>query len=267
MTLQLSDGKLFFQLMWKLQYYVNLKKGFHKGVSTFEQYAELKTKAKLKARDEIWNNPDHIRAYVRENPDRLPPEELRIVENWTRFVKGKFMILRHLKKGSIFIKDDTVYSVHGILEPLEDVLPSYALPRMVEVILLPFKGQIIYDGLLMGYNVHFGSGIRSDLNETYNIAKQKERIVYTLEPETEAPKSRKPAKDITPQLNEAREILAKTKGSSIQNAALALAHTGIEIAEKDARDQLDPNTADALARQLSRQARKLLKSLDILAED
>jgi hypothetical protein len=253
--------------MWKLQYYVNHRKGFHKGVSNFEDYANLETKAKLKARDELWNNPDHISAFVRENPDGLPPDELQIVEKWMRFVNGKFMILRHLKKGSIFIKDETVYSVHGILDPLDEVMPSYVLPQMVEAVLLPYKGQIVYDGLLMGYNVHFGGGIRSDLNETYNIAKQKERIVYTLEPETESPKPRKPAKDITPQLSEAREILAKTKGSSIQNAALALAQTGIEIAEKDARDQLDPNTADALARQLSRQARKLLKSLDILAEE
>lgn len=268
MTLPPPDGKLFFDLMWKLQYFVNRKCGFHPDIASFKEYASLDSKTKLSARDELWKNSDHITAYAQENPDDLPHKELQIIANWTRFVKGKFMILRHLKKGSIFIKDDTVYSVHGILDPLEEVMPAYALPQMVEAVLLPFKGQITYDGLLMGYRVHFGGGIRSNLNETYNIAKQKQRIVYTLEPETEISKSRKPAKDITPRLNEAQEILAKTKGGSpIQNAALALARTGIEIAEKDGQDQLDPNTADALARQVSRQARKLLKSLDILAEE
>ena len=83
--------------------------------------------------------------------------------------------MRHLKKGSIFIsRDDQVYVVHGIQDPLEEVIPSYALPQMVEAVLLPFKGMIIYDGLLSGYNVHFGSGIRSNLeSHIYCCQKQK----------------------------------------------------------------------------------------------
>lgn len=268
MNLSLSDGRQFFELMWKLHYYVNRKKGLHKDISTFEEYADLKAEDKLKTRDEIWNNPDHIRAYVRENPDQLSPEELQIVEKWTRFVRGKFIILRHLKKGSIFIKDDTIYSVQGILDPMEEVIPAYALPHMVDAVLLPFKGQIIYDGLLVGYNIHFGGGIRSNLNETYSIAKQKQRIIFTLEPETETSKPSKPAKDITPQLREALEILSKTKGnSSIQNSALALARAGIEIAEKDGQGRFDPGTANTLARQVSRQARKLINILNILSDE
>ncbi|MBI3169174.1 MAG: hypothetical protein HYZ22_11890 [Chloroflexi bacterium] len=173
MTLPPSDGKLFFELMWKLQYYANQKRGFHKNIRSMEEYASLDSKKKLNARNELWKDPDLISAYVRENPDKLPAEELQIVEKWTRFIQGSFFLFRHLKKGSVFIKDDLVYSVHGIQDPLEEVIPTYALPQMVEAVLLPFKGQIVYDGLLMGYRVHFGGGIRSDLNDAYNAAKQK----------------------------------------------------------------------------------------------
>ena len=184
MTLDAEDGKLFFELMWKLQFYVNQKRGFHTNISSRTEYARLPAQKKLKARDALWENPELIEAYVQDNPDALAPDQLQIVQKWKGFIKGPFFILRHLKKGSIFIgKDDEVYAVHGIQDPLEEVIPSHTLPQMVEAILLPFKGRIIYDGLLSGYSIHFGGGIRSNLNRTYMIAKQRNRIITTLEPD------------------------------------------------------------------------------------
>jgi hypothetical protein len=112
MTLLPEDGKLFYELMWKLQYYVNKKKGFHKNISSFDEYANLSTEKKLKARDAVWEHPDLIDVYVRENPEMLSLAELEIVRKWKVFVKGSFFLLRHLKKGSIFIGDGNLaYSV------------------------------------------------------------------------------------------------------------------------------------------------------------
>ena len=84
--------------------------------------------------------------------------------------------------------------MHGIQDALEDVIPSYALPLMVEAILLPFKGRIIYDGLLQSYSVVIGGGIQSDLDHAYTVAKHKDRIITTLEPELATPKIIKPKK-------------------------------------------------------------------------
>ena len=72
MTLPPNDAKLFFELMWKLQYYVNQKYGFHKNISSMEEYANLPTKQKMKARDELWKTPELIESYTQENPDALP---------------------------------------------------------------------------------------------------------------------------------------------------------------------------------------------------
>jgi hypothetical protein len=142
MTLDLADGTLFFELMWKLQYYVNQKSGFHKSISSAEAYANLPTEKKLKARDALWENTELIEAYVQENPDALPPEQLEVIQKWKGFIKGSFFILRRLKEGSIFIgKDDKVYAVHGIQDPLEEVIPSYALPQMVEAVLLLLRAR------------------------------------------------------------------------------------------------------------------------------
>lgn len=270
MTLLPEDGKLFFELMWKLQYYVNQKQGFYKNISSRDEYADLPTEKKLKARDALWEHPELIEAYVQENPDALPPEELEIVRKWKGFVKGSFFLLRHLKKGSIFIggEGDQVYSVQGIQDALDEMIPSYALPQMVIAILLPFKGQIIYDGLLQGYSIHIGGGIRSNLNHTYTVAKQKDRILTTLEPDLAPPKIIKPKKISVPQLKELTASMAKIKGDSpLQNSALTLARLCLGLSIADAEGTFTPDEIEAQARKIVKASSRLLNLLDILEED
>lgn len=269
MTLPPADGKLFFELMWKLQYYVNQQRGLHKGISSLEAYASLPTEKKIKARDELWKDATLIEAYVRENLDALPAGELQMIHNWKNFIKGSFFILRHLKKGSIFIgNDNQVYVVHGIQDPLEEVIPSYALPQMVEAVLLPFKGQIIYDGVLTGYRVHFGGGIRSDINHAYTVAKHKNRIISTLEPDQSHPVEVKPKKNILPQLKEISATTSKLKGASaLQKSALALARASLEVSIADAEGALSPDEISALARNIHKASTRLLNLFDIMEEE
>jgi hypothetical protein len=270
MTLSLEEGVLFYQLMWKLQYYVNQKLGIDKNFSSPEEYASLPTKKKLKIRNALWEHPELIKIYADENPNQLGKEDLEIIIKWQNFVKGSFYILRHLKKGSIFIGDkNAVYAVHGIQDPLEEIIPSYALPRMVEAILLPFKGQIIYDGLLSGYNISFGGGIRADLNYTYTVAKAKARIITTFEPDIALPKPTKPTKNSLPQLKELAVSAAALKGETpLQKATLALVNAGLNLAI--ANTQGISNSSGELEtqeRKIRKATSRLLNLLDIMKEE
>ena len=47
------------------------------------------------------------------------------------------------------------YGVVALFDPFEAVIGPY-LPRMIKTTLLPFKGRIVYDGLITGYNITFG---------------------------------------------------------------------------------------------------------------
>jgi hypothetical protein len=142
MILSPSDSQLFYKLMWGLQFYVNQQKGILKDTASVEEYSRLAAEKKAKVRAALWKHPELIEVYVQENPNSLSDEELDILRKWrTLFVKGNFYILRHLKKGSIFIGEkNKVYSVIGLMTELDEVAPAYALPHMVEAVLLPFKG-------------------------------------------------------------------------------------------------------------------------------
>ena len=128
----------------------------------------------------------------------LTETDLGVLADWRKnFIKGSFILMRHLKKYSVFMtweEDAKLYGVCGITEPFSEMVPSAALPLMVETTLLPFKDKVIYDSLFGCHRVSFGSGYRSSLKESYNKAKAKTGIAenMSLPPEPAAPTQKKP---------------------------------------------------------------------------
>jgi len=271
MNLSLEDAHLYFHLMWGLQHYVNQHSGTLKNIHTAAEYAKLPTEKNLKVRETLWKSPGLIDDYLKENPGALSPEHLGIVSSWKGFIKGEFFILRHLKKYSIFIGNkDQVYAVLGLTDSLEDIVPPFTLPAIVDTILLPFKGRIIYDGLLQGYNVSFGSGYRSDLNYIYTVAKQKERIITSLEPDLAQTKPAVPQlkRNWLPQLEEISSIAAKLKGeTALQNAAFGLVRASLDIAKSIETNPDDLEALFAGERKVRKAGSRLSTVLEIEAED
>src|SRR5262249_50205661 len=90
------------------------------------------------------------------------------------------------------------------------------LPVLTETVLLPFKGMIVYDGLMTSYRISFGPGIRRSLNESFKEAKARHGIVTTLPMSDEplpvrAPKARPVPKP--PSKEDKDEALRAVSGS------------------------------------------------------
>ena len=188
MKLSEQDAELFFNLMWSLQNYVNLKLGILPEIKSLEEYRELPSSDKIEVRDALYDYIELIDAYLVDNPQNLPEDELEIIKSWKKLKRGDFFIERLLKKYAIFIGGDEAYAVLALHEPLDEVLPYVNLPYYTKAVLLPFKDKIIYDGLLQGYSVMFGSGIKFDLKETYMAAKQNGLIIESFDPKIQSMK-------------------------------------------------------------------------------
>jgi hypothetical protein len=267
MQLSTADADLFFKLMWGLQFYVNQQRQILPHVGSVTAYAELTTADKLKVRDILWENPELIDAYVAENPDRLPAKELEIIQKWKRFLSGTFQIFRFLKKHTIFIGEDSqVYGVLGLYDSVEEVVYGRRPPIMVETVLLPFKGKIIYDGLMSGYNIFFGGGIRSNLNEVYMAAKQNERIITTLEPELAQPAQptrKKLGKDWRSEVDELVKRTDKIKGGpAVQSSAFNLLRASAKLAQAAVHNPDDLDLLWNLERRVRTALTRLQTTLD-----
>jgi hypothetical protein len=137
---------------------------------------------RVKVRDVLYNKKEYIDQFLKtQSAEELSSEERAIISSWNHFEMGKFFIYKHCKNHSIFLSESgkgKAFAVSGIFDPLEEMFPYP--PVFIATVLLPFKDRIIYDGLMMGYSIHFGYGIRNEIKNTYEKAKHNFGIVKQL---------------------------------------------------------------------------------------
>ena len=92
MILTEQEYKLFFDLMWSLQYYVNQKLTIIPSIESLDDYIALDMEKKLLVRNALYKNIDLIDDYINDNPQKFSAEELAEVRSWKQFVKDKFYI-------------------------------------------------------------------------------------------------------------------------------------------------------------------------------
>jgi hypothetical protein len=266
MILLPDEAKLFFYLMYRLQFYVNLKTQIFEDVTTLEGYLALDRDAKLQVRNRLWGNVSLIDQYIKHNPDQLSKAHLQIIHGWKQVIVGDFFIERIGKRQAIFIQEQDVYGVIGLTDELGDVIPRQALPLRVMAALLPFKGQIVYDGLLQTYSVIFGRGIKTELKEVYMAAKQNRRLITSLDDDPGAPVDPVTLPDYGPTLAEmaklARKLHSTKDAPAVWTPSFKLLRSTLELVEAAtaAPDDLDRlwNHRNTLVKQI--------KSLDTILE-
>ena len=236
MKLSQKDADLYFKLMVSLQFFVNKRHNIFPEITTIEAYVECTSEQKKRVRDALYTDINLIDGFIAENPHALSQDELHIVKSWKLLVSGDFFVERLLKKYAIFIDNDKVYAVLALYDPFQDIFAYASLPVYIKAVLLPFKDKIIYDGLLEGYSIHFGGGIKSNLKEAYMTAKQNGRIIESLIPpgkSTKPPRQRKPSKDWRQDIDELRSSAKKLRSSAgdppIFSPAFSLPKASIEM--------------------------------------
>ena len=226
MQLSLEDADLFFRLHRSLMFFVNQRLHvIDETVATPEAYARLAPESRFKVHQALLEHRDLIDAFADENPFGFDEAEREIVRLWKHLVTGTFYAYRPLQNYMVFLSttDPVIaYGVIALFDPFERVIGPY-LPRMLETTLLPFKGRIVYDGLVSSYNITFGSGIRRRLNESYKEAKERFGIVTSLPMQETKPRPPKKATS-----TQKRGTTARTTGArSTTSAAVHAAHEKI----------------------------------------
>jgi hypothetical protein len=250
MQLSLEDVKQFFRLHRSLMFFVNQRlKVLDEDVADPKAYSGLPWQARIKVHAALLEHRELIGAFADENPFHFDEADLEIVRSWKHLLAGTFYVFRYLRNYTVFLSSTEPVLAYGVLalfDPLE-VVVGPDLPRMIKTTLLPFKGRIVYDGLMTGYNVIFGPGIRRSLNESYKRAKERFGIIMSLpfDPATHPPIERqsKPSMRATG--------AGGRRGKSAGPAAARAAHDRI-VALTDAfcREHLDDEYA-ALCRKLA----------------
>ncbi len=173
----------FYRVWFELLHFVNEQRQLAPDFPEDPIEGSVSTSDALELRNALWADDALRESFIATNPADLSPDDLALVASWQYRVDGKFFIVRHLKKYSVFLSEQPAahaYGVLGLVSPIEEVV-IYPVPVYTHAVLLPFEGQITYDGLLEPYAITFGPGFRSGVNEAYRNAQEREGIVTTLE--------------------------------------------------------------------------------------
>lgn len=188
MNLSPQQAERFYRIWFALLHYVNEERHLAPNFPDTPRQGAIDPADALRIRDAMWADDALRESFIATNPAELSLDDLALVASWQYRVAGKFFIMRHLKKYTIFLSEhepNHAYGVLGLISPIEDIVgPSSYLPVYAEAVLLPFEGQITYDGLPQLYRISFGSGIRAELNDTYRNAQEREGIITRLGPAT-----------------------------------------------------------------------------------
>jgi hypothetical protein len=183
MKLSGKDSSQFFAIMLPLQLFVCRKMNLHPGVTTLESFRDKTTMMqKVLVRDEIFRNPALIDEFKLVHGWQYTKADLSILDGWIQHrVTGIFVVQQFLKNHTIFIQDDNVFAVLGLVSTIQEMLGRRALPLKVHANLLPFKGVIITDGFMGIQPDHIGSDMKQSFSEQYFAAKQNGTIITSLE--------------------------------------------------------------------------------------
>jgi hypothetical protein len=182
MLLPPEEASLFISLYSSLIGFAAARLGGAAGIVDAETFRCASNNARAKARDELLGNITLIDDFMDENPHRFPEKELSNILKWEHFVSGHFSVERDLKDYTVFLDDGDPPKAYGVLSLTDEIIEMmpYPLPVFVSAVLLPWKGQIVCDGLILIYNIILGGGIRKNLKESYRQAKA-QGIITSLE--------------------------------------------------------------------------------------
>jgi len=180
MKLTQEDAARFYDVFFKLIDYTNDRYQVMPGLKKTSGAENVDPTTIMPVRNKLWESDDVINHIVADNPFCFTERELSLVASWRKRIVGDFLIYKHLKKYTVFMGNGGIYGVIGIASTIEELFPSFALPRYSKAVLLPFEGKIIYDSLLTTYNITYGSNIRKSFNEEYRVLKNKAGVITTL---------------------------------------------------------------------------------------
>lgn len=189
-----ADKDLFYNTYFSLIDYVNRKYGIIRSLNVLEEQDSINPEELNVIASKLWANPKkEIDAYLaaKHITNHQESEAEELLQSWKRRIKGRFVIERYLKQGTIFISiteknenedaEDAgnvgdVYLVKGLSLGYESMFRNEKLPLMVDATLLPFKNVIITDGLVAPYGVRFIGKLKSAFKDVYLKAKHEDRI-------------------------------------------------------------------------------------------
>lgn len=128
-----------------------------------------------------WQENSHIIEDFLAQQKVMSEDDIQTIRAWKKSSRESYIISRHYEEYSTFIPvgQNKVFGVLALTEDFFEVLPQEP-PVLVETSLLPYKGQIVWDGLVALSPLVFGSNYTASFIEISDGARKKGKVITSL---------------------------------------------------------------------------------------
>lgn len=176
-----ENSMMFFALRNLLLDYTNQKYNINKKLRNFDDICDAESEELIDIRDKLWENPNIIKNYLKENSNKLNEELISIIKSWNeKKINKEFVLYKYEDEYALFIDDYNIYYVKGLEERIRDMIPEQKLPIFVKTVLLPLNDNIIYDSYIQQYNVSLGNNLRKVWDDNYKKLLKENKIKFKL---------------------------------------------------------------------------------------
>lgn len=162
-----KDIKLFYKLYFGLLEFTNQKYKIKPNYKIYQKKG-INPYNLIDIVDKFWEEKDVIiLEFSLANPFKFNQEELKIVQEFKKGFRDMFVIVQYEEEYTAIMNESKVYMIKGVTSNIDQIVPYKKLPHMVITSILPFKNQLIYDGIFMSSEINFGLDFQRAIEKEY----------------------------------------------------------------------------------------------------
>lgn len=163
-----KDAKLFYKIYFGLLEFTNDKYKIKNNMKIYNKLGinpyELKDII-----EKFWGNKNVIvQEFCIANPYKFNKEELNIASEFKKGFRDLVIIARYEKEYTAVVTKDKTYMIKGLNDNIDNIISYQNLPQPVITSIIPFKGVLVYDGLLMEFGIQMDNNFDKIIEEEYS---------------------------------------------------------------------------------------------------
>lgn len=166
--LNAKDARLFYKIYFALLEFTNKEYKINPRLKVYKQH-RFNPNELNPIIEKFWDNKEKIvSSFCAANPYKFNNDEIKITNEFKKGIRGTFIIAKYEKDYTAFMSTDRIYMVKGLNDNIDKFLPYTELPCMCTATIIPFKTQLVYDGVISGTDIDFGNEFEEVVKRTYS---------------------------------------------------------------------------------------------------